>query len=179
MLPSSCSKKKKEKRKKRSEDANRDEHIREVLTATTKDLVEVFLPVIVKHLIGLIDDHEFQATERQVVRPIHKVNQSARGRNQDIATKSQLVHLVADGTATVDHAWTKHASVAKLAGFHENLNGQLAGGNDDTNQRLGAGDRVEARSVGNWVGARSRQLLRLSHELVQNGDQVRRGLARA
>lgn len=53
----------------------------------------------------------------------------------------------ASWTAIVDHAWTKHASVAKLAGFfYEDLNGRLPGRNKDTDQRLGAGDRVEGQS---------------------------------
>ena len=144
------------------------------LAATRKDLAEIIGPARVQHLVSLVNDHVAQATKGENVGALDEINEAARRGHQDVTALGELDDLLAYGTATVDNAGTKHGTVAELAGLVEDLNSELAGRSDNDNKRLSANAR---RDLG--MGTRSSELLGLSHELVENGDQVSGRLARS
>lgn len=148
------------------------------LTATTENLVKILLPVIVKHLVSLIDDHELQATKSQILRAIHEVQKTTRRGNQDVAALAELIDLVTDGATTVNNTGPQHAPVTELASLHEDLDRELTCGHHDANQGLGTSRLIDTRPKRGRVGTRRGELLRFSHELVQNGNEIGCGLAR-
>lgn len=140
------------------------------LTTTTENLVKVLLPVIMKHLVGLIDDHVPKAAKSEHLRPVDEVQQTARGRDKDVTSLAELVDLVAEGATAVDNTGSEHATVAKLAGLHEDLDGKLASGYHDANQWLGTHRR--AGSTRRRIGTGSSKLLGFAHQLVQDGNEI-------
>lgn len=151
----------------------------ERLTSTSKNLVKILLPVIVKHLVSFIDNHKLQATQSQNLRAVHEVEKTTRRGDQDITALAQLVDLITDGATTVDDTRSQHAPVTELARLHEDLDRKLASGHHDADKWLGTSRLVDTGSECSRIGARRSELLCFSHELVQNGNEVRSGLARA
>ena len=76
--------------------------------AASHYLPHLFFPIIVQHLIGLVDDSEANSRQGQNVRSRHDVNEATRSSNENIATFSQLGHLLTHGTTTVGNAGAKH-----------------------------------------------------------------------
>ena len=150
----------------------------ERLTAAREDRVEILLPILIEHLIGLIDDHVPHAAKSQNLRIVNELNKPTRRRDQNVAALLKLRFLLSNGAAAVGDARAQHGAVAELAGLVEDLDGELTSGNDDNHKRLGTDARVDALLVGRRVWAGSSQLLCLAHQLVQDGNQVRSRLAR-
>lgn len=140
-------------------------------------MVELFLPIVMKHLIGFINDHIADTAQRQDLRAIHEVNQTAGGGDEDVAALRDLLHLFPHRAAAVDDARAQHRAITEFAGLVEDLNGQLAAWTDDHDKRLSSAGRVNAGLVGDRIRAGSRQLLGLAHQLVDDGDQIGSSLA--
>jgi hypothetical protein len=106
----------------------------------------------------------------------HHVHETTRGGDQDITTLLELLTLDASGTTAVDDTRTKHCSIAQLPGHVEDLSCKLTSWRDNKDQWLGSDKFLGATSN---ARTRSSQLLVLSHQARQNGEQVGRSLARA
>jgi hypothetical protein len=84
--------------------------------------------------------------------------------------------LLSDGTTAIRNARAKHSTIAKLACLVEDLHRELACWADYDNKGLSADLCLEILHKGR-VRPRSSELLRLTHELVEDGDQIRSCLA--
>lgn len=151
-------------------------------TTTLENRVHLLGPVLIQHLIGLVNDRVLDTAHGQDVGVAHEVNQATGSGDEDVTALAQILDLLAHWVAAVSSAWTQHALVTHLARLVEDLDRQLAGGNDDQDQGLGA-DAVTAVVVGGQCGAVgwtwAAQLLRLTHELAQDRDEVRSSLTGA
>ncbi len=152
---------------------------KESRTATREDLVEIFLPITVKHLIGFVDDHVPKSSKTEDGGTLHHVDETTRRCDQDVAPLAQLSDLIAHRPSAIDDAGPKHAPVTELASFIENLHGQLAGRADDDYKRLSTNRIPIPVSKHGRIRAAGRKLLGLAHQLVQDGDQISSRLARA
>lgn len=132
-----------------------------------------------EHLVSLVNDHVLESTKRQVVGTVHKVDETTRRGNQNVAAKRQLIDLVSNGATTVNNARPQHAAVTELSGLHKDLDGQLTSWTDDTHQGFSANNGIEAWTILGGVGTRSSKLLGFAHQFVQDGHQIGSGLARA
>lgn len=155
-----------------------EKHQLRELTTAGEDLVELLLPVIVKHLVGFINDHVLDAAQRQDVRTLHHVDQTARRGDENITALLQLINLVAHRSASIDDARSEHGTVAKLSGLVEDLNCEFSSRNHDDDQGLCPYGRDNACIKLERIRTRSSQLLGLAHQMVEDGDKIRSGLAR-
>ena len=101
------------------------------LTSTGHDLRHFILPVIVKQLVGLIDDSEANAVEREQVGLAHEVDETTGGGDEDITTLAKLDHLLSHRSTTIGHTGTKHGAIAQTTSFIEDLATELTSGSDD------------------------------------------------
>lgn len=143
------------------------------LTATTHDLVHLVFPVTLKHLIGLVDDCEFDTLHAQDVRLVHQILETTRSTDEKVAALGELLKVAAHGDTTVGAHRAQHGTVTKTAGLVKDLLSKLTGRNHDDNKRLGA----DASSL--HGGTRALQLADLAHQLGDDRDQISGSLARA
>lgn len=148
-------------------------------TTTTHDVFHLLLPVILKQLIGLIDDGEANTTEGETVATTHDVTKATRSSDEKIATLGELVQLITHGSTTVSDARAKHGAIAETTSLVEDLTAQFTGGGNDKNQRLSSNTVNAIVEVLRNVGTSSSQLLGLAHELGDSRNQISSGLARA
>lgn len=142
------------------------------LTSATHDLGHSIIPVAAEHLIGLINDSKLDASHREDVRLVHQVLETARGTNKQVTALAELLKVDANGNTSVRAHGAQHGTVAKSAGFVEDLLSQLAGRDDDNDKGLG----THAATVD---GARSLELANLAHQLGDDRDQISSSLAGA
>lgn len=149
------------------------------LTTTRHDLVEVILPIILEHLICLVYNDVAHTAKSESLGAINHVCQTTRSPDQDVATLAELLFLGAHRATTINHAGPKHGPIAELPGFVEDLNRQLPRRQHDDDERLSAEHDVSRRVIGRGVRAVSREFLGLSHQLVQDRNEISASLARA
>lgn len=77
-------------------------------TAALKDLGDLLAPVLVKHLIGLVDDGVLDARHGNQVRLVHQIAKTTRGSNQDVTALGEIKDLLTHRVATVSGAWAQH-----------------------------------------------------------------------
>ena len=145
--------------------------------AASHDLPHLLFPVVVQHLVSFVNDGEANSRQGQNVRSRHDVNEATRSSNENIATFSQLGHLLTHGTTAIGHARTKHGAIAEATSFVKDLAAELTCRSDDEDEWLSTnrvGLSVEA--VGQ-VGALGSKLLGLAHQLGETRDQEGGGLA--
>lgn len=146
------------------------------LTTALKNLGQFLGPVLVEQLVGLVDDCVLDAAHGDDIRLIHERAHTSGGGDENVAALAEIAHLLAHRVATVGGAWTEHGLVAHAARLIENLNRQLARGDDDDHKGLGANTVAACVIAGLGVvdsWARAPKLLRLAHELIQNWNEVR------
>lgn len=114
---------------------------------------------------------------RQRVGSPYEVVETTGSGNKNIASLAQSLGLLADWASAINDARSKHRSVAELTSLVEDLRRELASRGNDHYQRLSA--NASELLVGSGIGARGRQLLCLSHELIQDGYQVGGSLSRS
>lgn len=147
-----------------------------------KNLGHLLGPVLIEHLIGLIDDGVLDTSHGDEVRLVHESTQAARSGDENVTALAEIVDLLTHWVATVSGAWAKHGLVAHAASLVEDLDSKLAGGNDDDHQRLST-DAVAAMIIAGesvvdlWT--MTAELLGLAHQSAQDWDEVGGGLARA
>ena len=149
-----------------------------MLTATGEDLAELIRPARVQHLVSLVDDHVTQAAKSEHIGTLDEVNETTGRGDQNVATLGELANLLCDRTATICNAGAQHGAVAELASLIEDLDRQLTCRADDNDKRLGADLCLEVLDRGRVRTSRG-ELLCLTHELVQNGNQIGGSLARS
>ena len=144
-----------------------------VLVSVTarQDLAHFFLPIIMKHLVSLVNDEESAAVHGQKVGSGHEVDETTRSSDEDVTTFLEFVHLLAHRTATICNAWAKHGAIAESTTLIEDLAAQLSSRCDDQDERLSSYTLrlIEAFSK---VGTRSSELLGLTHQLGESRNQV-------
>jgi hypothetical protein len=155
-----------------------DKHLRKrTLTCTRENGLKFRLPVIVEHLISLVNDHVLQAAERQDFGTSDEIFEATRSSNQDVAASRKKAALLADRDSSVDDTRSEHGAVAQLSRFVEYLHSQLTS-RDHHNHEWLSDHVVDSFLESSRVGPRSPKLLGLSHELAQDWDQVGRCLSR-
>lgn len=118
------------------------------------------------------------AAKRQNVRLLHEIKQPSRSSDKNITALLEFVTLSTNRSATIHNARTQHRPVAETTSLIEDLSRQLTGRSHDEHQRLST-NRVRNRVISSaQVGTGSSQLLRLAHQLRQDGDEEGGGLAR-
>lgn len=110
-------------------------------------------------------------TQRQNVRLSHKVEQSARSANKNVASLLKLQTLSCYWASSIHDARPQHGSVAETTGFIEDLCRQLTGRRNDQYKWL-TGHCVSCRvKPGSRVRTRGCELLGLSHELREHWNE--------
>jgi len=145
----------------------------------------------VKHLVGLIDNGKsrqgisnehvkmsepdlLDPTHREDVRPVHEIDKATGRGDQDVATLAKFLNVVAKRNAAVAADGTEHRTVAEATSLVEDLLSELASRTHDDDKRLSA-NPVNIRVVVGRLRVRTGalKLLHLSHELAEDGNQVR------
>jgi hypothetical protein len=95
-----------------------------ILSTIFENLLDVFLKALFQHFICLIEASYLQVGELDAP-PLEQVNQSARGRNHDIASISNLAYLLVNVTATVHCDHIKISPHSQTVDLVANLYSQL------------------------------------------------------
>jgi hypothetical protein len=66
-------------------------------------------------------DSLLDTMKRKDMRLLHKIKETARSSDQDVATLLQLFPLFAHRTTAVDDAWAQHGTIAEATGLVEDL----------------------------------------------------------
>jgi hypothetical protein len=149
------------------------------LTTSTHDDSHLFFPVVVQKLISLIDDGVANTVEREQVGTTHEVQEATRSSDENVTALAKLDHLLTHRTTTVSNARTKHRAIAETTSFVEDLAAELTSRSDDENERLSSNTLSASIEVSGDKRTRSGDLLSLAHQLGDDGNQIRSGLARA
>lgn len=111
------------------------------------------------------------AVERQNLRTVHQVAETAGSRDEDVAALLELLDVVLERHAAVGADWTEPGAIGDATSEVENLVGQLAGWAHDDDQWFST-DAVNIgvifRSSG--IHTRSTNLVDLAHQLRGNGN---------
>ena len=153
------------------------EHPGEVLFGkSAEDLVDVLLEAHVEHLVGLVEDEDRDGVEVDYAAR-HHVEQSARGRDDDVRAAPKLVDLRVDAGAAVDGDDVDALEVCReLAHVEDDLHAEFAGGAEDDALRATV-FRRDAREKRQAVGAGlARAGLREADEVGVLAEKDRYGL---
>lgn len=111
------------------------------------------------------------------MRFVHEVEKTTRSTDEDVTSLLEFLALLTHRRTSVHHARTQHGAVAQSASLVKDLSGQLSSGSDNQHQRLGA-DGIHSRiEASRQVGTSCRELLGLSHQLREDGNEERSGFA--
>ena len=117
-------------------------------------------------------------TQGQNVGSIHKVKQTTRSADENIATLLELRSLMGQRSTSIHNARAQHGTVAKTASLIKDLGGKLSGRSNHKHQRLSA-DRIGLRVKSMpQIRTGSCELLGLSHQLGKNRNKESCSLSR-
>ena len=124
--------------------------------------------------------HLLDSLGRQNVRLLHEVHEAAWGADQDVATLSKLLDVVAKGNAAIAADGAQHGAVAETTSHVKNLLSELTSGTDDDDKWLGTCSVNTRIVVGSFdVGTKTLDSLGLAHELADDWDKIGSSLARS
>lgn len=144
---------------------------RDRLTAAIENGIKLFAPVILKHLVGFVQNEILQTAETHDMRLVNKFDEPTRSSDQDITASIEQVNLLSSGHPSVHNAGTKHGTIGELPSLIEDLNGQFTGRDNNENKWLGP-NLIDTLTEGGWIWAGGGQFLRLAHELAEDRNQV-------
>ncbi len=107
----------------------REEQALPLLGQHLHDALEGVDEAEVEHLVGLVEDEDLDALQRQRA-PLDQVDQPARGGDQDVDARGERPLLTADGDAAEHHRGGVGQVAAVIAERFGDLVGELAGGRE-------------------------------------------------
>lgn len=112
------------------------------------------------------DEDSLDPTHGDDVGLVHEIAESARSGDENVAAFAQIIDVLTEWPAAVGNAWAKHGAITHPTRFVEDLDGELAGGDDNDDEWLSthavaSGIEVASGGVRLWRS----ELLRLAHEL--------------